>query len=578
MLTVYNYIKDNRPKSVSIYKFSLTALIGVTGVSVHFFARNPQSFLLLVTFFLSLLSSVIWHLLFSKEAYNRSIVTAFLAVDSLLLVGIFLPFAYTSAIYPFLFVAHTLAVRFLLSRRWGFRMSLLFFAAFMISLFFYALNGLIINPLYHFSLSFFPAVITNGLSSFSLAVIANLQSKQRALENEKNKLNEQYRSLRRELFLNSQIVTSLNKDVKRKNIEIKNILTLSGQMNINSDSKRAIESFLYTVIGQLGCRHALILTQQKKENNYYSIFSRKGLHGVDESKIRIYRDSNLLNTLNSAREPMLERNIPIDDLYADEIKLLRIFSGDLFCPILIKGELAGILIVGEKISGAPFSREDINLIAIVANQASFIMEQTQVTNEFQDIYFKTIKAMMKSLEAKYVFARGHNTRTANYVNIISAKMGLAQSEVKELTYGTLLHDVGKIAIRDKYLLDTNVFKEDQTIVKNKILEHTLKGATILKAAGFDDKIIDLALHHHEDFDGKGFPHGLGERDISMGVRILSVCNTYDAMTSDRPHRKALPEVTAKEYLEYNANKKFDPEIVKAFLNELSVNKEMQKFH
>ncbi|MCB0282236.1 MAG: HD domain-containing protein [Calditrichaeota bacterium] len=578
MLTIYNFIKDNRSRSVSIFKLGMTAFIGISALLVYFFARKPQTLLLFVTFLLSFFSFAVWHLLFSREVYNRKVVTAFLGVDSLLLIAVFLPIAYTSAIFPLIVTVNVLGIRFLLSRRFGFRISMLFFAGFAISLFFYALNGVILNPLYHFSLNVFPALIINGLSSFALAVIASQQNKYRQLESEKAQLNDSYRSLKRELFLNSQLVTSLNKDVKRKNIEIKNILTLSGQLNINSDSKKAIESFLYTVIGQLGCRHALILTQQKKENNYYSIFSKKGLHGIDESTIRIYKNSNLLNTLNSAREPMLERNIPIDDLYADEIKLLRYFSGDLFCPILIKGELAGILIVGEKISGAPFSKEDINLIAIVANQASFIMEQTQVTSEFQDIYFKTIKAMMKSLEAKYVFARGHNTRTANYVNIISAKMGLPHSEVKELTYGTLLHDVGKIAIRDKYLLDPNVFNEDQTIVKNKILEHTLKGATILKSAGFDDMVIDLALHHHEDYDGKGFPHGLGEKDISHGVRILSVCNTYDAMTSDRPHRKALPDVTAREYLEYNSGKKFDPDIVKAFLSELSVNKEMQKFH
>ncbi len=502
----------------------------------------------------------------------------FLGLDNILIIAVMLPLAYTSPLYPVLFLSNIIGVRFLLGKRLGRQSSIFALTLFFIAIVGYSFAGLVQNAFYYFTLSFFPAILINGLSSFTLNVIGNLQRKQKNLEFEKNKLDKTFDDVKRELFLNSQIVTSLNKDVKRRNIEIKNILNLSGQLNINSDSKKAIESFLYTVIGQLGCKHALILTQSHRENNYYSVFSSKGFHGGKLAKIRIYLGSNLLNTFSSTREPLLERNIPKDDLYSDEVKMLKLFANDLFSPILIKGELKGVLIVGEKLTGVKFSEEDINLISIVANQAAFVMEQTLTTSEFQDIYFKTIKAMMKSLEAKYVFARGHNTRTANYVNIIASKLGLNQTEIKELTYGTLLHDVGKIAIRDEYLLDPNVFRDDQASMKNKILEHTIKGASILKSSGFEENVVNLAMHHHEDFNGKGYPHGLGELDIPQNVRILSVCNTYDAMTSDRPHRKALPDLTAKEYLEYNSGKKFDPQVVKTFLNELSLNKEMQKFH
>lgn len=578
MLKVYNYIKDHRSKSVSIFKIFTTLLIGSVSLSVHFFANAPQSFLLLLVTFISVFTTIVWHLLFTKHKYSKLVTSLFLGFDNILVIAVLLPLAYTSALYPVLFLTNIIGVRFLLGKRKGFLSSVFALGLFLVALTGYSLAGVIQNVLYHFTLTFFPAVIINGLSSFTLNVIGSLQGKQKKNELEISKLDKSFNDLKRELFLNSQIVTSLNKDVKRRNIEIKNILNLSGQLNINSDSKKAIESFLYTVIGQLGCKHAIILTQNHRKNNYYSTFSAKGFDKKVIDKIRIYLDSNLLNTLRSTREPMLEGSIPKNNLYPDEVKMLTLFVNDLFCPIVIRGELKGILIVGEKLSGAKFSVENINLISIVANQAAFVMEQTTVSSDFQDIYFKTIKAMMKSLEAKYIFARGHNTRTANSVNIIASKMGLGRAEIKDLTYGTLLHDVGKIAIRDKYLLDPNIFSEDQTIIKNKILEHTVKGASILKSSGFEDNMVNLALYHHEDYNGKGYPYGLGGMDIPFNVRILSICNTYDVMTSDRPYRKALPETTAKEYLEYNSNKKFDPQIVKVFLHELSINKAMQKFH
>jgi putative nucleotidyltransferase with HDIG domain len=234
--------------------------------------------------------------------------------------------------------------------------------------------------------------------------------------------------------------------------------------------------------------------------------------------------------------------------------------------------------VGQKISGSPFNKENINLVSIVTNQAAFLMEQSQASNDFQEVYFKTIRALTKALEAKYVFARGHNIRTANYANIVAKRMGISNGDIKDLTYGSLLHDIGKIAIKDEYLLNPHHFSDTEAGLKNKILEHTIKGASILKSAGFDEPIVDLALHHHELYNGKGYPHRLGEEDISRPARILVVCNTYDAMTSDRPHRKAHPESTAKEYLRAHAGSLFDPDAVKAFLSEIGINKEMYKYH
>lgn len=578
MIRLYNFIKDNRGLSVSIFKAILTLMIGVIVFSLQLFSNTENSNLLLLLFFASAFTSIIWHVIFSKERFNKTISMGFFAVEAILIVAALFPLAYSSPLFPVLFICYLVGTRFLLGGRLGLRISVFAISFLTIVIIGYALLEIVKNPLYLFAMLVLPALVVNALCSFSLQVISNFISEQMVLKDEKSKLSRSYNNLKKELFLNAQIVNSLHKDVKRKNIEIKSILSLSDQLNINPDSNKAIESYLYTTIGQLGCRYALVLAQNKRENNYYSVVSAKGIKNPDALKVKIYLNSNLLNSLKSAREPMLEKNIPKENLYADEIKVLSNFTQDLFCPISIKGNMAGILIVGQKINNQPFSKEDINIISIIANQASFAMEQTQVTSEFQDIYFKTIKAMMKALEAKYIFARGHNTRTANYVNIIANKMGLSLNEIKELTYGTLLHDVGKIAIRDKYLLDPHVFNEDQGGVKNKILEHTIKGATILKSAGFDGSIVDLAMHHHENYDGSGFPHGISKNEIPLGVRILSVCNTFDAMTSDRPHRKALSDLTAKEFLEYNSHKNFDPQVVHAFLSELSTNSEMQKFH
>ena len=408
--------------------------------------------------------------------------------------------------------------------------------------------------------------------------VKNLIIKDEAYEKERKNLLGRQEKLSQELSLSRQNSEILNKDIRKRDIEIKNLMVLSGQLNIREDSKVILNSFLLTAVGQIGSSHAAILTRMKKQHNYISIAAQKGLRGMDHSHMRIYLDSNLVQVLNSVREPILVSQIPMENLYEDEISILKQFKDDLICPIRIRNIFIGAILVGKKFSGSVFNKEDLNLIAIVANQTAFVLEQSKLTQNYKEFYAKTIKAMLESLEAKYIYARGHNVRTANYAAIVGRRLNLPINQIKDLTYGSLLHDIGKIVIRDEYLLNSAKFAQDDMQIKEKILEHTLEGSKILKSAGFNNQIIDMALHHHEFYNGKGYPHKIGEMDLSLNSRILSVCNAYDAMTSDRPHRKALSPKTAQENLLHSQYTQFDPEIVKIFLEEIGNNNTPQKYN
>ncbi|MEJ2543340.1 MAG: HD domain-containing protein [Calditrichaceae bacterium] len=420
--------------------------------------------------------------------------------------------------------------------------------------------------------------IISYIAKIASDAIKNILTKDENYEKERQNLLSRQEKLSQELSLSRQNSEILNKDIRRRDIEIKNLMVLSGQLNIREDSKVILNSFLLTAVGQIGSSHAAILTRMKKQHNYISVAAQKGMRGLDNSRMRIYLDSNLVQVLNSVREPILVSNIPLENLYEDEITILKQFKDNLICPIRIRNIFIGAILVGKKISGSTFKKEDLNLIAIVANQAAFVLEQSKLTQNYKEFYAKTIKAMLESLEAKYIYARGHNVRTANYAAIVGRRLNLPINQIKDLTYGSLLHDIGKIVIRDEYLLNSAKFAQDDMQIKEKILEHTLEGSKILKSAGFNNQIIDMALHHHEFYNGKGFPHKIGEMDLSLNSRILSVCNAYDAMTSDRPHRKALSQKTAQEFLLNSQKTQFDPEIVKIFLEEIGNSNTSQKFN
>lgn len=578
MFAIYQVIRNSQSKFYLYSKMLTTVMVLALLLS---FTYEQDAFayrLMLLILILSVFAMLFWGLIFSNRPFNRTTGKILSIIDVILVFGIIYPLGSANVLFivlpallltSFLIVFVDIDLRIIL---------ISFFVVFSIASVLYGILGFFEKPLLTFIAHglLYALIMANAL--MTLQTINDLEHKQNLIEEDKRTLELKSKNLMRELQVSQQQSDLLHRDVRKKDIEIKNIITLSGQLSVREDSRKVLTSFLLTAIGQIGSGYAAILTRQQKDNNFIDVFIEKGLRGFNLSKVRIYLDSNLIQILNSIRDPIMVHQIPRDGLYADEAKLLDDFAKDLICPLFIRENLAGMIIIGKKVSGAAFTQEDVNLVSIVAHQTSFVLEQTQLTQEYREFYSKTLRAMIHAIEVKYIYTRGHNVRTAKYVNMLVHKIGLPNQQISDLSYGALLHDIGKIAVQDKYLLDQSIFSGDNSQFKNKILDHTIEGSKILKAAGFNQTIVDMALHHHEYFDGKGYPHRLGNSDISIGSRILSICNVYDAMISDRPYRKALSPADAKENLRVQAGHQFDPDLVNAFLSELEAKEKLRRYH
>jgi len=569
MKVLFDYINNKPSKFFFWGRLFNSALFAVFwSVSLMQGGTDGQELLLtglLVSLFFTALSGFI----FSRNSFNATFAKVIILAD----ISIVLIFPYAAlngtALYLIMPVLILLTTPFLFSKKEIFQIAAVFLLVFTVgSILMGSMMGAD-NILLNYSSQLFLFGIILLSSAGGKQFITLLDEKGKNINNEKTQLENKKKNLEHQLNVSKQYTEILNKDVRRRDIEIQNILTLSGQLKTRTDSRKVINSFMLTAIGQIGSTHALILIREKKEHNFLQTYIHRGLRGVDLSRIRIYLDSSLIDIFNSVREPVLISQIPREGLYEDEIKLLSQFSNDLICPIFIKNNLSALFIIGRKVTNTDFTKEDINMTAIIANQTSFILEQTQMANDYREFYSKTMRAMLNSLETKYMYAKGHNIRTANYVNLVSQKLGLSSREINDFSYGALMHDIGKVVVPDKYLLNSEVISGEKSKLKEKILEHTIEGSRILKSAGFNQTIVDMALHHHEFHNGKGFPDKMGESDISVGTKILSVCNAYDAMISDRPYRKALSVNDAKENMRNLSGIQFDPEIVKVFLNGLN---------
>lgn len=174
----------------------------------------------------------------------------------------------------------------------------------------------------------------------------------------------------------------------------------------------------------------------------------------------------------------------------------------------------------------------------------------------------TIEVLADIIDKRDAYTAQHSFRVANYCEAIAHKLKLNQSDYETLITAAKVHDLGKISVPDSILLKNSRLRDEE---RNVIMDHAMIGYKILNNLRFYKSGARFVYHHHERYDGKGYPRGLKGLQIPLGARIMAVADSYDAMTSDRPYRKAMSAGDALEELIKNSGTQFDPEIVEVFV-------------
>lgn len=178
---------------------------------------------------------------------------------------------------------------------------------------------------------------------------------------------------------------------------------------------------------------------------------------------------------------------------------------------------------------------------------------------------ETIITLFETLKDKYDTEKLHSDRVSHYCKLMGEKLNLNQNQIKELEFAGLMHDIGKITIPDSILDKPGKLTDDEWVIMKK---HTINGYQILKSADKYSRLAEYALTHHERWDGKGYPNGLSGEDIPLFSRIISIADAYEAMTADRPYRKALTKEIAIDELNRCVGSQFDAKLVDVFINEV----------
>jgi len=177
-----------------------------------------------------------------------------------------------------------------------------------------------------------------------------------------------------------------------------------------------------------------------------------------------------------------------------------------------------------------------------------------------------LSALVNAMEAKDPYTRTHSRRVTNLSVLTAQTMGMGLDEIESLRFAAYLHDIGKIGVKDHILLKTEALTDQEY---QSIKEHPVIGVQIVSDLDLSPQEMSVIRHHHERWDGRGYPDGLAAKDIPLLARISAVADAYDAMTSDRPYRKAMEASQAVGELTRCSYQQFDGEVVKAFVDMLS---------
>jgi len=194
----------------------------------------------------------------------------------------------------------------------------------------------------------------------------------------------------------------------------------------------------------------------------------------------------------------------------------------------------------------------------------------EANTQLKEAYYGTIESLRLAVDAKDSYTRGHSDRVSYYSVLIGKQLGLSEEDLDVLKQGALFHDVGKIGIPDAILQKPGKLTDDEY---DDIKNHPSIGAKILGPAKIFEPLIPMVLHHHERYDGRGYPGGLKGEEIPFMARIVCVADSFDAMTSDRAYRPRFTVVKAMEEMENCKGTQFDPELVDAFMIAMKNNKE-----
>jgi hypothetical protein len=360
-------------------------------------------------------------------------------------------------------------------------------------------------------------------------------------------------------------------ELKRALYNISALADLGQEVTSEKTFSDRIQSALYSVMGTfLSNKGAIFWLEKGKEK-----FVRVAHKGLDESGTTVIGGAHLLS-LQKDEPCLIDVLKDAADLPRSLRKALAAADAEVLMPLWVRDEFIGLLILGGKFSAEAYTADDFEILKVVAHQIAITLnnhalfldlsdkvdENKRLYEEMRRIYHDTIQAFAAAIDAKDPYTRNHSQRVAKYSVAIGRELGWDDASIEGIYIAGFLHDVGKLVISN------DILNKKETLTEKELRElrrHPSLSYKILSNIKFPWKdVVKMIKHHHERLDGTGYPAALTTEELSDGVKVLSLADSFDAMTSERAYRNKMDLQGALEELKRCLGTQFDGRIVAAF--------------
>jgi len=369
----------------------------------------------------------------------------------------------------------------------------------------------------------------------------------------------------------SELMQRIRSETMEKKVLYEEELSLIFKMGQEMFSSISFESIAKSMVEiankMVNARICIFLLEDKSTGYFVPIYSQ-GVNPQLMENMRFKKGESISGWVALNNEMLVKNNIENDPWFKKQNKGEHFLNSLVSIPLSTKERVIGVLNLSDKKNGEQFGNDDLQFLKGLTTQASIALQNASLYEQIQDSYLRTITALAFALDARDSYTRQHSENVTKYAVAIAHELNLRPGQTEQIRRAGLLHDIGKIGIRDGVLLKPGSLNEEEY---NDIKQHPLKGEMIVSALPFLKEEAKMIKHHHERFDGKGYPDGISGLAIEKGARILAVADSLDAMLEQRVYRKALGLSVACEELKKNIGKQFDPEVVNALLKLIEKN-------
>ncbi len=348
-------------------------------------------------------------------------------------------------------------------------------------------------------------------------------------------------------------------EAQRRTTQMELAMVLNSTLNQREVRQRAIEAVTSLLGAEVG---SLLLVDERTKDLYFEV--ALGEKELQVKQMRLKMGEGIAGWVAANDQPALINDVQNDPRYFRRAQTITDFiTRNMVCvPVRSRGGVIGVLQAVNKKDGALFTEDDLEVCWTLANQVAVALENAQLYAELKETFMNTAEALAAAVEKKDPYTGGHIKRVVEYSAAIARHMSLSLNDVEALRLAAVLHDIGKIGTRDSVLLKEGGLTHEEIC---HMREHPLVGEDILSHIEQMKNVRKILRAHHEKWDGSGYPDGLKGADIPVHARIIAIADTFDAITTDRPYRKAADWKSATEEIRRCSGAWYDPEIVDAFL-------------